>query len=151
MSIELIRTLTPKQSTIGRMARGVDIIHTLEQYCDEHQIRTAWVQCLGAVDKATISYYDQQAKGYHHHPMSGELEIVSCYGNITQKEGKAFAHLHGVFSNEQFQCFGGHLWPGTTSVFLVEFHLQTFFDDDLTLDAPLCRLHDESTGLFIWQ
>jgi predicted DNA-binding protein with PD1-like motif len=150
MSVHLAKTLRPKQSVIGRLESGSDIIQSLEQYCDANQIRTAWVQCLGAVNQATLSYYDQQAKGYHHHPMTGELEIVSCYGNITQKEGKAFAHLHGVFSNEAFQCFGGHLWPGTTSVFLVEFHLQTF-EDDLTLDAPLCRLHDEPTGLYIWQ
>lgn len=133
---------------MGRLEKGADIIQSLETFCAENRIQAAWVNLIGALDRATISYYDQEKKQYFHRPLQGEYEIVSCTGNVSLKDGKPFAHLHIALSDTEFQTWGGHLWPGTVSVFAAEFVLFK-----LTGDHPeetLTRCPDVETGLALW-
>ena len=145
----VIREFKPKTVLMGRLDKGADIIDSLETICKERQIEAAWVNILGAVDKATLSYYHQNDKKYSHHEIQGGYEIVSCIGNISLKDGKPFAHLHIVLSGEQDQTLGGHLWPGSTSVFAAEFILWTL--ESVDGGGPLLRCADIETGLALWK
>jgi predicted DNA-binding protein with PD1-like motif len=120
------------------------IINSLTDFCSENGITTAWVQALGAVSKATISYYDQVGHTYLLKELNGEYEIVSCSGNITLKEGKPFGHLHIILSDGQYNCLAGHLMPGTVEVFACEFTLSALSG------IPLERAPDADTGLALW-
>jgi predicted DNA-binding protein with PD1-like motif len=141
--------LTSQQSWMGRIAPGEDIIKSLEAFCGEKGIQAAWVQCIGAVSKATISYYEQREHKYYLKELTGDYEIVSCYGNISMKDGQPFGHLHIVLSDTDYACFGGHLMPGTVSVFACEFVVHAF--DTPNGPEPLfCRMFDEQTGLALW-
>ena len=71
------------------------------------------------------------------------LEIISCTGNISLKEGVPFVHAHAVLSDEQGKTIGGHLFS-ETPVFAGEFYIQ-----ELT-GSPFSRKHDEETGLMLW-
>lgn len=133
---------------MGRLEKGADIIQSMERYCLEQGIQAGWVNVIGALDRATISYYDQRAQVYHHQPMSGEYEIVSCSGNISLKDGKPFAHLHIVLSDTDFQSLGGHLWPGSSAIFAAEFVLYAFSQPQP--DEWLTRCPDTQTGLALW-
>lgn len=146
--MQVAREFKPGAIYMGRFPKGGDIIRALEDYCGEHGIRAAWVNVIGALDQATISYYDQAKHQYFHKELSGEYEIASCSGNISLRDGKPFAHLHIVLSDTEYQTLGGHLWPGTVSVFSAEFVI--FELDNVVEDGDLERCPDPETGLALW-
>lgn len=145
--IKVAKTFKPGAVLMGRFEKGADIINTLESFCTEKQIKAAWVNIIGALDKATISYYDQKQHQYFHRPLYGEYEIVSCSGNISLKDGKPFAHLHIVLSDDDYATYGGHLWPGTVGVFAAEFVMYTLEGES---GGDLMRCAEVETGLNLW-
>ena len=146
--IKKVKSFKPGAVMMGRLEKGADIINALETFCAQQQIKAAWVNVIGALDKATISYYDQKQHQYFHLPLHGEYEIVSCSGNISLKDGNPFAHLHMVLSDTDYVTYGGHLWPGTVSVFAAEFVLFTLEGE--AGQADLMRCADIETGLALW-
>ena len=126
-----------------RVPRGDDLWNHLAAFSAEHKIRCAAVSVIGATSKVTIGYYDQKKHKYHSKTFRGEMEIVSCSGNVSLKEGKPYLHLHAVMGDTALRCFGGHLFPGS-SVFAAEVHIQEL------LGKPNVRLPDVSTGLALW-
>lgn len=146
--IQVVKEFKPSTVLMGRLAKGADIINSLETFCLDRSITAAWVNVIGAVDKATISYYDQGQHKYFHRPLYGEYEIVSCSGNISLKDGKPFAHLHIVLSDTEYTTYGGHLWPGTVGVFAAEFVMHVL--EDTSGGGGLTRCPDVATGLTLW-
>ncbi len=146
--IKTVKAFKPETVWMGRLEKGADIINSLEAFCAEKGIKAGWVNLLGALDRATISYYDQEKHQYFHRPLHGEYEIVSCGGNISLKDGKPFAHLHIVLSDAEYQAWGGHLWPGTVSVFAAEFSIFELKGE--TASDELSRCPDAATGLALW-
>lgn len=147
--MKLARQFESTQTYMGRYEYGEDLIYGLETFCQENAITAAWVNIIGALSKATLSYYEQIGHKYVNKSLNGEFEIVSCSGNISLKEGKPFAHLHIVLSDTQYQCLGGHLIPGSTSVFAGEFVLHVL-TGQASESPELSRCLDEKTGLALW-
>jgi hypothetical protein len=99
---------------------------------------------IGAVQKATIAYYDQKQIKYRDIMLNEPMEIVSLHGNVSLKDGKPFVHAHVVLGDEKGNVRGGHLLPGGTPVFACELTIDEF-------DGPeLVREFDEITGLALW-
>lgn len=129
---------------LGKFGFEQDILKALNDFCNEKEIRTGWFSVIGAVKKASLGFYNQQTKIYdkiknYNKPM----EIVSCSGNISIKDGKSFVHMHMVVSDEDCNSFGGHVMPGT-ELFAGEFIIHSFNGEDLV------RSIDEQTGLPLW-
>jgi uncharacterized protein len=144
-----LRNIASFQSTpvyVGNVAYGEDIHLSIEAFCDEHGIKNAWVQCLGALSEAVLAFYTQDTHQYVEKTFSGAYEIVQGGGNISLKDGKVFGHIHMTLSGHDFLCVGGHLMPGKTKVFACEFLILP-----LASEEPLTRDEkDVETGLFLW-
>lgn len=147
--MNVMREFKPGSIYMGRLKKGTDIIRSIEEFCAQKNIRAAWVNVIGALDRATISYYDQEKHEYFHRKLNGEYEIASCSGNVSLKDGYPFAHLHIVLSDTDFHAFGGHLWPESVSVFAAEYVI--FELDKAPEDMELERCPDASTGLALWK
>lgn len=147
--MEVAQSFKPGKIYMGRLQKGTDIIRSIETFCEKNHIQAAWINIIGALDKATISYYDQHEHQYFHRNLTGDYEIVSCSGNISLKDGKPFAHLHIVLSDTEFQAMGGHLWPESVSVFAAEYVI--FELDKAPEDSDLERCPDAATGLALWK
>ena len=146
--MKLVREFSAENVVMGRLEKGADIIRSIEDFCGERGITAAWIQLIGALEKATISYYDQEKHQYFHRELNGDYEIVSCSGNISMKDGKPFAHLHVALSDTDYKTLGGHLWPDSSAVFAAEFVL---FELKGATDADmLTRCPDVETGLTLW-
>ncbi|MEM0951920.1 MAG: PPC domain-containing DNA-binding protein [Cyanobacteria bacterium P01_H01_bin.74] len=149
MGVAMAMAFTPKTVYVGRINKGADIITAIETFCTEKAISAGWVNILGALNRVTLSYYDQQAKKYNHTQYVGGYEIVSCMGNISIKDDKPFAHLHLVLSDSSDQTIGGHLWPDSVSVFAAEFSIFALSPEESTMPG-LLRQKDAETGLSLW-
>ncbi len=128
----------------GRLPHGGDLINTIEEFCKKALIQMATFSVIGAVSSATIGAYDQKQQVYVTFKEEAPLEIVSCIGNVSLKEGKPFIHAHILLADEQGKTIGGHLFSETI-IYAGEINLQ-----ELT-GKPMERTYDNDTGLMLWK
>ncbi len=145
MSIKVVKAFHPKVVYMGNIEHGKDILETLEAFCLDNEVKTAWINLMGALSEVTLSYYDQVTHRYYTKTFQGEFEILNGTGNISMKENVPVGHIHLTLSNTDYGCVGGHLMKGSAKVFACEFVLQVM--DGI---EPLYRGQDETTGLPLW-
>jgi predicted DNA-binding protein with PD1-like motif len=93
------------------LARGEDLLEGLNQAVAELGLEAATLQVIGGLEKATIGYYDPEAREYL--PIStGHVEIASGLGNVSKRDGEPFIHLHLVLSGPDGAAVGGHAMEG---------------------------------------
>jgi len=139
------RQYTVRKVHLGRIAKGADLLLSLNDVCREREIRSGVVSLLGAVSCAVLMYYRQETKRYETLPDITEgREIIAGTGNVSMKDGAPFTHLHLLLADEQGGTAAGHLAEGTI-VFACEYAI-------MELDGPaLERAHDGDTGLYLWR
>ena len=94
-----------------RLPFGGDLLEEITRAFQEGSVRKAAFNVIGAVRPAVLGFYDLTSRKYSNREFSGMWEIVSCMGNISERDGAVFAHAHAVFSDHNYQCVGGHLMP----------------------------------------
>ncbi|MEN2995178.1 MAG: PPC domain-containing DNA-binding protein [Thermodesulfovibrio sp.] len=139
----MIKNFIVKRVFQGRLLKGQEIISEISNFLRENSIKAGLINGIGAVKKAKIGYYDQSEKKYIFHEFNEPMEILSLKGNISIKDGEPFAHIHVVFSKEDFSCIGGHLYEA--EVFAFEFEIIEFEGESFK------REFDQETGLFLWK
>jgi len=132
-----------KEKFMGTMKPGVDLLEEITKICQERNIHLGSIEAIGAVQKASIAFYNQTKRDYVIMTINEPLEMTSLTGNISIKDGKPFVHAHVTLADSTGNVYGGHLAPGTI-VFACEFIIKTF--DGLMLE----RRFDEDTGLSLW-
>lgn len=138
--------IEPKNGRVflGRFEAGKDLLAELTEFCKSLNIRLGVFSLIGAVRSAKLGYYEQNEKKYTGCvELNKKLEISSCTGNISIKDGEIFVHAHITLADFDGKAFGGHLMPGT-EIFAAEFNIQELIGDDLV------RGKDEVTGLPLW-
>ncbi len=98
-----------KDTHLIRLAHGSDLLEALTEQCRYREIRMGFLSVIGAVQGATIGYYDQKDKVYRSRQLDGGLEITSCSGNISLKDGDIIIHAHILLSDAEGKTYGGHL------------------------------------------
>ena len=129
---------------LRRLPHDADLLQSLTQFVVKNRIQMATLFVIGAVKRATVAYYDQQEKTYRQLSRDQNMEIISCFGNVSINDNKSFVHCHALFSNAAGETFGGHLAEGTI-IFAAEAHLKE------VLGMELVREHDSVTGLALWR
>ncbi|MFH1447753.1 MAG: PPC domain-containing DNA-binding protein, partial [Candidatus Micrarchaeota archaeon] len=100
-----------------RMERGEDVIGSLEKACEGHGVKGGLVFGIGALSRCTL-YASASTEKLEPNAMELEepLEIASAMGNITQKNGKPYIHLHCVLGRRDYSSVAGHLKQGIISL-----------------------------------
>lgn len=133
-----------KEVFIGRLDYNADLLEQINSFCDEKNITSGFITVLGALKKANLGFYNQQEKKYESHPVDKNVEIVNCYGNISIKDGKPFAHIHLVVSDNEGNTKAGHTMPGCI-IFAGEAYIHQLEGETLV------RQFDETTALPLWK
>jgi len=133
-----------KRTYIGQLPLGADLYEGLAQIVQREDIRLGRIQAIGATTHAVVAYYDQIVRKYMPMEFAGGMEILSCNGNVSIRDGKPFVHVHIQLGDRQGKVFGGHVLPGT-KIFACEVFIEEFEGEELT------RVSDERTGLFLWK
>lgn len=92
-----------------RMDRGEEIVASLTDFCQEEGLLLGTVEAIGAADHAVIGLYNVEERRYFKSVFDEPMEIIHLGGNISEKDGKPYIHLHIALCNEQMQMIGGHL------------------------------------------
>ncbi|MFO7819061.1 MAG: PPC domain-containing DNA-binding protein [Halanaerobacter sp.] len=109
----------------GRLETGDDLVEELTAFVQGKDIKAGKISAIGAVQKAVISYYDQDDKEYYDKEFDESLEIVNLEGNISLNDGEPIVHAHIALADEEGNLYGGHLEEGTV-VFACEFVIQEY-------------------------
>jgi predicted DNA-binding protein with PD1-like motif len=128
---------------LARLATGSDLLEAIKDEFLSRSIRKAGFYLIGALSHAVLGFYDQQKREYVSKDYPGEWEIVSCSGNISEKDGDLFVHAHAVLGGADFSCVAGHVMAGNI-IFAAEMY---------GVKAPgvvPVRVFDEPTGLALW-
>lgn len=128
---------------VARLPKGTDLLESITSEFKKRSVKKAAFSLIGALDKAVMGFYDPVARVYNYKEFAGPLEIVSCIGNVSEKDGEIFVHAHIVISGEDFLCYGGHLAAGCP-IFAAELSAA-----EIPGSVPK-RGFDEPTGLFLW-
>ncbi len=126
----------------GRLPAEGDIVGALTEFCRQQGIHAGWLSAIGTVRRAEVGYFDHERGEYRHIAVAQFMEIVSCQGNVSLKDGAPFVHLHVVLSGPEGQTVAGHLFEST--VFVGEFYLQE------VTGAELVRRPDAASRLSLW-
>lgn len=117
---------------------GEEVMESLAGMADEHDVRGARVEGIGALRRATLGFYDLARKEYERFRIEEEVELLSLLGNISRFEGRPRVHLHATVSARDGTARGGHVFDavvGATCELFVS-----------PLPGPLNRVQDEEVG-----
>ncbi|MFH0957183.1 MAG: DUF296 domain-containing protein [Pseudomonadota bacterium] len=128
---------------LARLPKGEDMLKAITEEFRSRSIKNGSFILIGALTKVVVGFYDPTGRKYVFREFPGTHEVVSCLGNISEKDGQIFAHAHIVVSDHNFQCLGGHVGEGSV-IFAAElFGIQS--------DGPdMIRQYDDATGLMLW-
>ena len=92
-----------------RLDRGEEVLASLEAFCRTENVSLGSVEGLGASDHTVIGLYDVSERVYHKSTFDEPMEITSLLGNISQKDGEVYLHLHITLGRADSSVIGGHL------------------------------------------
>lgn len=126
---------------VAGLDHGVGWREQIEAFADEQEIDAAFFFGLGAVQDATLYFYDQDDQEYEAIEFDEPFEVVPAVGNVSWLNDERFAHTHVTLSREDGSVVAGHLDEATT--FAGELYVREF-------DVKLDREHDDVTDLDLW-
>ena len=126
---------------VARLEHGRDWREQIEAFADAEGVDAAFFFGLGAVQDATLLFYDQDTQEYDPVEFDEPFEVTAAVGNVSRLGDERFAHTHVTLSREDGTALGGHLDAATT--FAGELYLRE-------IDARLERAYDPVTDLDLW-
>lgn len=119
-----------------------EIAGALAQFCQQTGIRCGKIDGIGAVCSATLRFLDPATKKYVDKTFDEQMEIASLCGNISEKDGQVYLHLHATFGRRDYTAVAGHLLSarinGACEVFVEKW------------EGSVGRRFDEETGLNLY-
>ena len=122
----------------------VEVAAALKAFCEEKGILAGNITGLGAVSEATFRFLDPNTLKYVDKTFTEQMEITNLTGNISQKDGKPYLHLHITASRRDYTCIGGHLLTAYING-ACELYVEAF------PGVEIGRYADPATGINLYQ
>lgn len=129
-----------QRTLVAVLAAGEEVTTELLALAEQQRLCAAQVIAIGALEKATVAYFDWETKSYRPIPVAEQVEVLSLVGDITlDGAGEPKLHLHTVLGRRDGSTVGGHL---------VDAHVRPTLEVVITeLPVHLRRRHDPRSGL----
>ena len=98
------------KTVFARLLEDEDLLEAITQVAAKSKIHAGFFTLIGTLKSARLGFF-RDGK-YVPIEMRQPLEIVSCLGNVSIKEGKVFPHAHLAVSDEVGKVSGGHAMSG---------------------------------------
>lgn len=125
------------------IANHTDLAQSIMTFCQDMNITAGSILGIGAVNEATLRFYDPKTKQYVDKTFTEQMEVANLTGNVSTMDGKTYTHLHCVLGRSDYSALAGHLLSANLNG-AGEIVITTF-------DSPLERYHDEETGLNMYK
>lgn len=112
-------------------------------FAKAQKIKAGTVYGIGAVNTATLRFFDPATKKYVDKNFDGQMEISNLTGNIATQEGSELIHLHITLGQKDYHALAGHLLSANISG-AGEFVIETL--PDVTAE----KTFDDKIGLNLY-
>ena len=92
-----------------------EIVEAIATFCRDNNITAGIVGGIGAVNTATLRFFNPSTKKYIDKTFTEQMEIANLTGNISTLHGNIYLHLHATFGREDYTALAGHLLTATLS------------------------------------
>ncbi len=127
---------------MARLDFGAEIVESITSLAEKLGVEAGVFSAIGALKEAELGYYEQDTHRYKTIEIEGPVELASCQGNISIRDGRVFVHAHAALADHVGGLQGGHLHNGT--IFAAEICIHEL------KGKPLIRTHDPITDLYLW-
>src|SRR5277367_2302984 len=147
MQVQLLNLGEPTKQYAVIFYQGDEAFSGLLEFAEKYHVTSAHFTAIGAVNGATLGWFDPQRKMYKKIPVRGQHEVIGMSGDIALYQGKPVVHTHMMVGNADGTTQGGHVLEAyvspTLEVMVTEdpVTMQKRFDPatDLTLIDPALK------------
>ena len=126
---------------------GDEAFSGLLEFAEKYHVTSAHFTAIGALNGATLAWFDPQRKMYKKIPINGQQEVISMLGDIALYKGKPVVHTHMVVGGSDGTTRGGHVLAAYVSPTLevmvtvdpLAMHKRFDPETDLTLIDPALK------------
>jgi uncharacterized protein len=107
-----VQLLNPGESTKQYALifyQGDEAFSGLQEFAEEYHVTSAHFTAIGAVNGATLGWFDPERKMYKKIPIVGQHEVIGMSGDIALYQGKPVVHTHLVVGSPDGTARAGHL------------------------------------------
>ena len=147
MQVQLLNPGAQRAEYAVIFGKGDEAFSGLLEFAEKYQVHSAHFTAIGALDGATVAWFDPQRKMYKKIPIEGQVEVISMIGDIALYQGKPVVHAHMMVGTSDGTTRGGHILDAFVSptlevmVAVDSIAMQKRFDPetDLTLIDPALK------------
>ncbi len=99
-----------------RLDAGEEIVTALAAFAADRGVRAGMISGLGAVGETELGFFVRATRSYVRRRFTGEYEIGSLVGNLSELEGRPFPHCHLMIAGQDFAAHAGHLFSAIVTV-----------------------------------
>src|SRR5271166_1627334 len=147
MQVELLNPGEPVKQYAVIFYQGDEAFSGLLEFAEKYHVTSAHFTAIGALNRATLGWFDPQRKMYKKIPVDGQHEVIGMSGDIALFKGKPVVHTHMVVGGPDGTTRAGHVLSAYVSPTLevmvtvdpVTMHKRFDPDTDLTLIDPTVK------------
>jgi uncharacterized protein len=147
VQVQLLNPGEPTKHYAVIFYQGDEAFSGLLEFAEKYQVTSAHFTAIGALNGATLGWFDPQRKMYKKIPILGQHEVVGMSGDIALYKGNPVVHTHMVVGSPDGTTSAGHVLAAcvspTLEVMLTvdPITMQKRFDPatDLTLIDPALK------------
>src|SRR6202140_5098531 len=144
MQVQLLNAGEPMKQYAVIFYQGDEAFSGLLEFAEKYDVTSAHFTAIGALNGATLGWFDPQRKMYKKIPINGQHEVIAMSGDIALYQGKPVVHTHLVVGSPDGTTRAGHVldaFVSQTLEVMVTVHpiaMKKRFDPetDLTLIDP---------------
>ncbi|TJV43876.1 MAG: DNA-binding protein [Mesorhizobium sp.] len=125
MKSRLVNEISGQRTFVIVLDPGEEAFTALTDFAADRKVDGASLTAIGAFERATVGWFDPDAKTYRKIPIDEQCEVLSAIGDVALgDDGKPSLHVHAVLGLSDGTTRGGHLLDGivrpTLEITLVE-------------------------------
>src|SRR5882672_12224717 len=109
MQVQLLNHGEPTKQYAVIFYQGDEVFSGLLEFAEKYHVTSAHFTAIGAVNGATLGWFDPQRKMYKKIPITGQHEVIGMSGDIALYQGKPVVHTHMIVGESDGTTRGGHV------------------------------------------
>lgn len=147
MQVRLLNTGEPTKQYAVIFYQGDEALSGLLEFAEKYDVTSAHFTAIGALNGATLGWFDPQRKMYKKIAINGQHEVIGMSGDIALYQRNPIVHTHMVVGSSDGTTRAGHVlaaYVSPTLEVMVTVHpvaMQKRLDPatDLTLIDPASK------------
>jgi predicted DNA-binding protein with PD1-like motif len=109
MQVELLNPGDTTKQYAVIFYQGDEVFSGLLEFAEKYHVTSAHFTAIGALNRATLGWFDPQRKMYKKIPIDGQHEVIGMSGDIATYQGKPVVHTHMVVGSPDGTTRAGHV------------------------------------------